>query len=212
MSGKSYVIAVSLLTFCVLAPSSVDAAAINVFGTGVDASGVGLAEGSADPHYLVNGGTAYIAVNDGPPFDRWVANTSTSKWIQPTSPTLDNQPVGTYRYVTSFDLTGLDPASAQLTLRVAFDNVLDDILINGVSTGITSSQDLDWTPYFSITQGFVPGTNTLEFDVDNIGSSPNPTGFRTEISGTASVPEPSSLALVAAAGIGLLRRTKKSIA
>src|SRR5690348_10378187 len=110
MPGDSYAIVASLLTFCVIAPSSVDAAAISVFGTGVDASGGAPAEGSADPHYLVNGGTAYIAVNDGFPFDRWVANTSTSEWIQPTSPTLDNQPLGTYRYVTSFDLTGLDPA------------------------------------------------------------------------------------------------------
>ena len=38
---------------------------------------------------------------------------------------------------------------------------------------------------FSISSGFAAGLNTLDFVVNNAGSSPNPTGLRVEISGTA---------------------------
>jgi hypothetical protein len=75
-------------------------------------------------------------------------------------------------------------------LRVAFDNVLKAVRVNGVATGMTSSNDLDWLPYFTITNGFVPGLNSLEFEIENTSSQDNPTGFRTEISGVANPNQP----------------------
>jgi hypothetical protein len=64
-----------------------------------------------------------------------------------------------------------------------------DILINGVSTGQSNTnQFAGWTP-FEITHGFVNGVNTLTFVVNN--GSPgavagsDPTGLRVELWGSA---------------------------
>ena len=85
--------------------------------------------------------------------------------------------------------------------------------INGVSTGQQAGFATTWTA-FAITSGFVAGTNTLDFIVQNSGG---PTGVRVEMSGTADrlgggVPEPASWAmmLVGFGGMGALLRSRRT--
>jgi hypothetical protein len=70
-----------------------------------------------------------------------------------------------------------------------------DIRLNGTSTGITAGGFSGWSS-FTITSGFVAGLNTLDFVVVNTGSSPNPTGLRVELSGTAQANVVTTTALV----------------
>src|SRR5258708_2997504 len=59
------------------------------------------------------------------------------------------------------------------------------MLLNGVQVAVTGSSFSAFTS-FTIGSGFLAGTNTLDFVVNNGGSSPNPTGLRVDLSGTAS--------------------------
>ena len=74
------------------------------------------------------------------------------------------------------------------------DNYGLDILVNGVSSGQVSYGFGGWT-MFSLTSGFVPGLNTLDFVAWDYGVI---SGFRVAgISGTADIPEPLTIALLA---------------
>src|SRR5262249_46915482 len=91
----------------------------------------------------------------------------------------------------------------------AQDNSGVDILINGVSTGQLGGGFGGFTA-FAINSGFVAGTNTIDFIVNNGGG---PTGLRVEMTGSASpvtggIPEPASLVLMGAglAAFALYRR------
>jgi len=187
---------------------------IVIFNTGESSGGTALPTGETDPHYdlfSVPAGSPSIAITTVPN-PVWLSNTSTTDWISPGSSGLDHWPMGTYDYQTTFSLTGLNPATAELSGSWTSDNN-GCIYLNGVNTGdcdsYTGFASLD---PFSITSGFVAGTNTLDFMVYNgpgaLGLD-SPTGLFAEVSGTAaplaaaSVPEPSSLPLFAAMG-GLL--------
>jgi hypothetical protein len=56
---------------------------------------------------------------------------------------------------------------------------------------------------FTITSGFVAGINTLQLDIPNniLGPDDGPSGVQLDISGTASLPEPASMALL---GLGVM--------
>src|SRR5262249_33497449 len=93
------------------------------------------------------------------------------------------------------------------SLRVA--TAANSFPINGVSTGQTGAGFFGFTG-FAINSGFVFGTTTIVFIINNGGA---PTGLRVEMTGTASpvtggVPEPASLVLMGAglAGFALYRR------
>ncbi len=130
-------------------------------------------------------------------------NTATSKWIAPrpdqstaVNPSFGNLP-GQYTYRTTFDLTGFKPQTATVTGQWSSDNVGLDILVNGVSTGITNRGQFLAFSAFAINSGFVSGLNTLDFIVDNAATfSPNPTGLQVQLSVSADpVPAPSAPAL-----------------
>mgnify|MGYP003502844548 CR=1 FL=1 len=84
------------------------------------------------------------------------------------------------------------------------DNLGIDVLINGTSTG-HALPNFGWPSLhgFAIDSGFIAGINTLDFVLQNQGG---PTGLRVEMSGTAFVPEPTSMALMALVGAALLMR------
>jgi hypothetical protein len=166
-----------------------------LFNTGVGASATPLAEDAVDPHYqLTFGGTvAYAATEAGGfPIPPWLGNNSMSAWISPSLDTVglsDGAGTYNYRYETTFDLTGFNPATARLAGRWATDNQGINILINGVGTGQSNvNQFVSWTP-FVINNGFVAGLNRLTFVVNNgsPGGSPgsDPTGLRAEVWGSA---------------------------
>jgi hypothetical protein len=177
-----------------------------LFNTGVGTNGALLAGGSVEPHYrLVQsadaaapGPNAFI-INDGWPIapaanGPWLANGPSSKWIGPqASQSVGNQ-AGDYRFRLTFDLTGLEPSTAVITGRWSSDNAGTAILVNGVPTGITYDGNFSaFSEMFTINSGFVDGTNTLDFVVNNAGTAASPIGLRVEVSGTAElIPPPNT--------------------
>ena len=185
---------------------SARADSISIFNTGVDNNGVLLPDGFVDPHYTVappglSPGPAYVVSQTAFPLCSgcpWVPDGPNSKWIDPFSPIPGTGiPVGNYTYTTTFDLTGLDPGTAVLTGQWMTDNNGVEILLNGNVFSITTPFTSFVGPFspFTINSGFVSGVNTLQLVVNEDGAY---TGFRAELSGTATpVPEPGSLALLA---------------
>ena len=159
-----------------------------LFNTGVDDDGVLLFQRQADPHYTValSAGTAdsgTVIDADGFPIPPWIANDDNSRWIGLFSRDFDNNsegPSGDYIYRTTFELpNNVDVNSVVITGRWASDNTGVDILINdsSVGSGQLSGASDAWTS-FRIDSGFLAGTNTLEFVLNN--SAAGPTGLRVD--------------------------------
>ncbi|RKX42148.1 MAG: hypothetical protein DRP64_10300, partial [Verrucomicrobia bacterium] len=167
-----------------------------LFNTGVDNDGYILPQGWEDPHWtLVSsadpaflGPQSFIIHDSVFPIPPWIENGPVSKWIAPQASQSPGNAAGNYHYRISFDLTELFPSSAVVSGRWTSDNQGLDVLLNGMSTGITSDGNFGvlGNP-FTISSGFVNGINTLEFVVNNAGTDTNPTGVRIELSGTADV-------------------------
>lgn len=169
-----------------------------VFNTGVGDDGLTLAGNLLDPHYdvaVVPPGTSFTP---GPativnPRSNYLTNAALgvagSRWIGAGNSTFGSWPSGNTTFRTTFDLTGFDLATAQLAGRVAADNGVTDIVLNGVSLGGVPSNFTAFSEPFTIADGFVDGVNTLDFVVSNLGF--DPMAFRAELSGTADpLPEP----------------------
>jgi hypothetical protein len=198
---------------CLFAAQANAAPITSLFNTGVDASGTPFPDSTVgDPHYsLVSvpaGSTTEILVRTsagGFPIPPYIGDDSLSAWIGPNNDHFLDGPPGLYDYQTTFDLTGFDPATASISGGWSSDNDGVAILINGVDTGNPPTSFTQFSAGFapfSISAGFVPGINTIDFLVDNGGG---PTALRVEMSGTASpVPEPGTLTLAAVGFMGLM--------
>jgi len=162
-----------------------------VFSTGLDANGMVLAPGSADPHYRLT-----LSAQGTPPppaipatviqnHPAWLANDSGSSWLGPVNPGTTSVNAGDYNYETTFNLSGFSTNTASLTLSVAADNELTNVLLNGVSQPITYVGFASLSGLFTLTNGFVAGTNVLDFLTVNDGPGANPAGFRATLNGTA---------------------------
>ncbi len=122
---------------------------------------------------------AYIA---WPPNPAWLPDDLLSSWIAPSG--VENSgpgdPTGDYIYRTNFDLRTVDLNSVQINLRVAVDNTITNIFINGRPLGLSASGFSTLTP-LTIATGFAFGANRLEIVVNNAGTSPNPSGLRVQV-------------------------------
>jgi len=184
----------SLLAYLLLACGIISAHADvvpGVFGTGIAADGSLLAAGALDPHWQLvasadpaSPGPVTHVVNNGFPIPPWAAQGPDSKWIAPKADQSSGNAAGAYRYRTSFDLTGFDPATVELRIVLRSDNTVPEVLLNGANTGLTFTNGFETASTQFLNSGFVAGVNTLEFLVNNEGG---PTGLRCELLATATV-------------------------
>src|ERR1039457_6115442 len=138
-------------------------------------------QGAIDPYWTVNGSTAYVTAPNavGFPFDWWVPDTSVSKWISP-------QPVynantdqsGTFTYSTTFDLTGFDPTTASITIFASADDWLTTVSLDKQAKAtLAAIHNYGFDLAITISSGFQPGLNTLDFATYNIVQpNANPSG------------------------------------
>lgn len=181
-----------LVTWATLAHA---AAVPGLFNTGVDNFGVVLTGGAVDPHYALI--VSADAAHPGPdaivasviPAGYWLPANLASMWIAPAAD--ENWPAlgtaladGDYVYRLSFDLSAMDLGSVSVSGAWATDNS-GTLRLNGAATGYSSVTYNSLSP-FTLSSGFVPGVNHLDFVVSNWpASGSNPTGLRVEgISGT----------------------------
>jgi large repetitive protein len=157
-----------------------------LYNTGESNSGVVLAQGSTDSHYQVvsqpTGGTVSNTVA-APYTSYWIASDADSAWIG--GPVNVSAPAGTYKYQTSFSLAAAaDPTSVTIAFDIATDDTLTDILVNGVSMGITASTTYKTLTHIVLTGAsgaFHDGVNTITFVVNNQSiQGNNPTGLRID--------------------------------
>jgi hypothetical protein len=199
-----FLVAAALLAFA--APAS----AVTIAGLVNTGAGFALGTNGVDSNWTLFGGPAFVSGTNGvfPVATNWLADTTTSRWITPTSNAGDSlSPVAddNYSYTLTFSLAGLNPGTASFNGRYAADNLVTSILLNGNVLAASGGGFANWTA-FGASSGFAPGVNTLTFNVTNVGQvSGNPSGLRVEFltSDAAVVPEPANWAMLIA-GFGLV--------
>ena len=113
------------------------------------------------------------------------------------------RPQGQWDFVTTFDLTGFDPSTAVINMRVGAGNsgfvTLNNLFLDGTFGLINGFQDLNDV---TITEGFIPGINTLRFGV-NSGDFPalNVVIVSSSVSPAPAVPALTGWAAGALAGL-----------
>lgn len=194
--------AIMLLVFGLVEalPSSASGAVISaVYNSGVSASGVVLANGQTDQHYLVSEGPPAEYAVASSLFDPTDFNDSLSKAIY--------APADYPAFVLAFDLSFFQINTVSITGK--WDSSVTtgafDVLLNG--TPINSNGPT--TPgSFSIPIGspFVQRTNYLTFLAMDLSGGTNANYFRVEMTATGQVPELSSLVAwsMGMAGCGLI--------
>jgi hypothetical protein len=183
-----------------------------LFNTGVDNSNAVLAGGAADTHYtmvannagLTNGVSALV--NTDQLIGTWAAN-ATSKYISPDGAQGGTPNGGSYQmtYRTTFTLpANVVLSSVNIVGNWSVDNLGNNILINGNSTGFTAPGFNSFTPFTLPTTFYQVGTNNLDFVWTNQGGPGGINVFfttKTFQTGAAAAPEPGTLALL---GLGVL--------
>jgi hypothetical protein len=148
-----------------------------LFGTGIGMGGTKLKKGESDPHWeIVNISTAPTfspqpaVVAETLPFYLNV-DQAAAQWIS-VSRALKAMPGGCrWTYRTHFDLTGFDASTARIEGRIAADDFLGEMRLNGNSVPLSASDRgvtlLSHWHAWKIENGFAAGDNTLEIVVEN---------------------------------------------
>jgi hypothetical protein len=140
-------------------------------------TGDGLAGGQPDPNWVIK--SAPDALNWKPrpavvisePVYTNQPNSPTAKWLS-TDGSGPPVPSGYYIFSTTVDLTGFDPSTAKVQAVVTADDLVTDIRINGVSTGLKTHTALLAPDYKETTldipaRHWRPGINQVEFVIHN---------------------------------------------
>ena len=219
--------------FCLSALLALSSTASAVPIPGLQNTGVG-APYNPDPVWQITldatgGGvprpaTIIFPLFGAPPFN-WYAGPPVgagANWIGP-NPAADHVPgvaPGNYEYTLQFDLTGLVASTAFFVYESAADNEVISATLNGAGIPFDTRAPGGGNQFNTLSGPlvvlgpFVPGINTLVFDVANLGApNDSPHGFLFIVDSSAvSVPEPTSLALFSIAGaIGLLAIRRKRL-
>ncbi len=166
----------------------------DLYSTGVDSSRVVLGDQTLDSHWMIIAGgldgtctqgapcPTYTVPADGFPIPPWLENDSSSRWITASSTDADaSAPPGDHTFRTTFTLSAGEVSTTVLHLKYALDDQLVDVLLNGVSLGISNSGSLFTTwQELVLDSGFQASTNTLDFVVHNGGIAANAMGLRVE--------------------------------
>jgi len=179
-----------------------------VFGTGVDDTGALAPNETPDLHYILSesvdpayqGPNAYVVDDTQFPIStgNWVASGPRSKWIAPSAFQTNGNLGGNYTFQTFFDLTGYDLSQAKVVGAWAVDNGGIDILVNGLSTAITSPGFGGMTSFQLPSASLIAGPNVIDFKMNNAGTDINPTGLRVDLD--LLVPNSPTLAIASAPG------------
>lgn len=198
-----------------VASVTVGASFSELFNTGMDTNGVAdpALANLVDPHYTLaqSADLAHL----GPDTIIWDMTTypvlpsgifsfvgGASQWIGPQANTYTSSQ-GQYVYRTAFLIDSVDLSQPTTLKGTWWENTSgSDILLNGVSTGtqsgLTNSQAT--AANFTITSGFHPGLNTLDFVVPCVnpnGSYPE-SAVRIELSGIGQAALPAGNPTIAA--------------
>jgi hypothetical protein len=173
-----------------------------LYNTGVDDQETPLADNAEDPHYEmiepshVLGPGIIATAAGGFPIPPWLDDNHLSAWITPAADASgpgDFDPVPSYVFRTTFDLTGVDFNNLAIDGQWSVDNSGLDILLNGQSLGTQNSTGFGaWSP-FTLVDFFQDGINTLDFVLNNGAGEENPTGpagLRVEFDGNGNEPPP----------------------
>jgi hypothetical protein len=137
-----------------------------------------VSPGVADPNWQVTAvpnnpnfqPRSAIVISDFPPKygDNYANDKSPGKWIG-MNKALDDQPVGIFKFQTSVDLSDFDPSTVTASVAMRADDRIIDIVVNGISTGITSqAKDGTQAPPASLPPNlWRSGLNKLEVVVQN---------------------------------------------
>ncbi len=115
----------------------------------------------------------------------WISNNAESNWVGLVGQGTQSVPPGSYSFSHEFDLSDWDASTASITIQVAADNRLDDVLLNGESLGIKAPGFNRFQGPFTVNRGFLKNLNNLEFIFTNAGVDPNPSGLHVQLEGTA---------------------------
>ena len=154
-----------------------------LFGSGTDPNGVVLPIGSVDPRITIvdrtDGvpGTSTYVVDDSV----WMLNDATSEWLS-ANPDRHVPIYAQWTYRVPIDLSGYDPTTVNIQARVTSDNDIVWTHLNGSDVGFTTPSDgyTEWHTLL-LTNGFIRGTNFLDFRLNDTGGA---SGFRIELSGS----------------------------
>ena len=164
-----------------------------------------------DPDYVITPtGVIATVLPEAFPIPPWAANSSTSKWIGFDVESSNADPI-VYDFTTFVSMDGFDPDTATVSGQWSTDNVGQDILINGVSTGVSNDGNFGALHAFDIPAGFFAlGQNEITFRFENAPPGSNPAGLRVDARVEAMVPEPTCFLtmVLGLAGVTLFRRCK----